>query len=174
MKVRPARDGDIPAILALWNPQIRETTITFSSEEKTAAGLREMIAVRRAAACEFFVAEAGADDGGGQGGGGQGGLLGLATYAQFRAGNGYAYSMEHTVVISPGAWGRGVGRALMAAVETHARAAGFHTMVAAVTGENARALAFHRAMGYADVGLLPEQGRKFGRWLDLVLLQKSL
>lgn len=43
-----------------------------------------------------------------------------------------------------------------------------------LTGENDRALAFHRALGYVDVGRLPEQGRKFDRWLDLVLLQKFL
>jgi L-amino acid N-acyltransferase YncA len=162
VKIRPASEADLPAILALWNPQIRQTTITFSSEEKTAGGLTELMAGRRLAGCEFFVAED------------AGRLLGLATYGQFRGGDGYAYSMEHTVVIGPDAWGRGVGRSLLTAVETHARAAGFHTMVAAVTGENERGLAFHRAMGYADVGHLPEQGRKFGRWLDLVLLQKIL
>lgn len=166
MIVRPATDADSAAILALWNPQIRDTTVTFSSEEKTAASLAEMIAARRAAGQEFFVAIEGTGE--------DAALLGLATYRQFRPGNGYAHSMEHTIVIGPDAWGRGVGRALMAAVEDHARQAGGHTMVAAVTGENMRALAFHRALGYADVGLLPEQGRKFGRWLDLVLLQKIL
>ncbi len=162
MIVRPATDADSAAILGLWNPQIRDTTITFSSEEKTAESLAEMIATRRQAGQEFFVAVEGAA------------LLGLATYRQFRLGNGYAHSMEHTIVIGPDAWGRGVGRALMTAVEDHARAAGGHTMVAAVTGENTRALSFHRALGYVDVGLLPEQGRKFDRWLDLVFLQKIL
>lgn len=162
MIVRPAKDADGPAILGLWNPQIRDTTITFSSEEKTPADLAEMISLRRTAGQEFFVALEDAA------------LLGLATYRQFRAGNGYAHSMEHTIVIGPDAWGRGVGRALMTAIEDHARARGHHTMVAAVTRENERALAFHRALGYVDVGLLPEQGHKFGRWLDLALLQKIL
>lgn len=161
--VRPAAGSDIPGLLALWNPQIRQTTITFSSEEKTAEGLAEMFAARRAAGCEFLVAEA--DDGH---------LLGLATYAQFRAGNGYARSMEHTIVLAPEAWGRGIGRALMAAVEDHARGRGRHVMVAAVTGENAAGIAFHAALGYAEVGRMPEQGHKFGRWLDLVLMQKLL
>lgn len=162
MILRPAAEADIPAILDLWNPQIRDTTITFSSEEKTPESLSRMMAERRAAGQEFFLALDGTA------------LLGLATYRQFRMGNGYAHSMEHTIIIGPDAWGRGVGRALMTAVEGHARSRGYHTMVAAVAGENARALSFHRALGYVDVGLLPEQGRKFGRWLDLVLLQKIL
>lgn len=162
MIIRPAIDADIPAILALWNPQIRDTTITLSSDERTAADVAQMMAVRRAAGQELFVADE------------HGALLGLVTYRQFRPGNGYAHSMEHTIVIGPDAWGRGVGRALMVALEDHARLGGCHTMVAAVTAENERALAFHRALGYVDVGLLPEQGRKFDRWLDLVLLQKIL
>lgn len=160
--VRPAVEADIPALLDIWNPQIRHSTITFSSEEKTAEGLAAMIASRRAGGYEFLVAEE------------DGRLMGLATYAQFRAGNGYAYSMEHTVILSPDAWGRGVGRALMTAVEGHARDRGYHVMVAAVTGENARGLGFHKALGYTEVGRMPQQGRKFGRWLDLVLMQKLL
>ena len=162
MGLRPARDGDIPAILAFWNPLIRETTITFSSEEKTAPGLARMIAQRRAAGREFLVAEE------------AGAVLGLASYDQFRGGNGYAHCMEHTVILSPAARGRGLGRALMAALEDHARGRGAHGMIAAVSAENAAGLAFHRAIGYAQAGLLPQVGCKFGRWLDLVLMHKAL
>jgi phosphinothricin acetyltransferase len=162
MIVRPARPGDTEGILAVWNPQIRDTTITFSSEEKTAEGLAAMIAERRAAGREFFVAEM------------DGRIAGLATYVQFRGGNGYAHTMEHTIVLSPDAWGKGIGRALMAAVEDHARAGGAHVMVAGVTGENAAGIAFHAALGYVETGRMPETGRKYGRWLDLVLMQKAL
>ncbi|MDK8872788.1 MULTISPECIES: GNAT family N-acetyltransferase [Paracoccus] len=162
MELRPARDGDIPAMLGFWNPLIRETTITFSNEEKTAEGLAQMIAGRRAAGREFLVAEEAGE------------VLGLASYDQFRGGNGYAHCMEHTVILSPAARGRGVGRALMAALEDHARTAGSHSMIAAVSAENEAGIAFHRAIGYVPVGLLPQAGRKFGRWLDLALLQKIL
>jgi len=160
--IRPAMPEDFPAILAFWNPMIRETTVTFSSEEKTVPGLERMIGARRAAGREFLVAEA------------DGAVLGLATYDQFRGGNGYLHAMEHTIILAAGARGRGTGRALMAAIEDHARAGGAHTMVAAVSGENDAGIAFHRALGYEPVGMLPQSGRKFGRWLDLVLLQKIL
>lgn len=159
--IRPAKDTDIPAILAFWNPVIRDTTVTFSSEEKTAASLAKMIATRRVEGRETFVAETG-------------GILGFATYAQFRAGNGYARAMEHTVILAPQARGHGIGRALMRAVEDHARAAGAHVMVAGVSGENVAGMAFHAAIGYAETGRMPQVGRKFGRWLDLVLMQKFL
>lgn len=159
--IRPARPGDIAPILAIWNPIIRDTTVTFSSEEKTPESLATMIATRRADGREFFVAD-------------DGGILGFATYAQFRAGNGYAHAMEHTVILGPEASGRGVGRALMAQIEDHARAGGAHTLFAGVSGENAPGVAFHERLGFRTLARLPEAGRKFGRWLDLVLMMKLL
>jgi phosphinothricin acetyltransferase len=160
--IRPAEPRDLAAIMAFWNPMIRNTTVTFSSEEKTPEGLTRMIADRRAAGAEFLVAEE------------AGQVLGLATYAQFRGGNGYAHAMEHTIILAPEAQGRGLGRALMTALERHARAAGAHVLVAGVSAENAAGIAFHAAVGFTETGRMPEVGRKFGRWLDLVLMQKTL
>lgn len=159
--IRPAGPGDVAAILAIWNPVIRDTTITFSSEEKTPESLAAMIATRRADGREFFVAD-------------DGGVLGFATYAQFRAGNGYAHAMEHTVILGPGASGRGSGRALVTRLEDHARAGGAHTLFAGVSGENAPGIAFHERVGFRTLARIPEAGRKFGRWLDLVLMMKLL
>lgn len=161
MILRPFAAGDTDAVMNIWNPVIRNTTVTFSSEEKTLDGLAAMIAERRAAGHEFFVAE-------------DGGLLGFATYGQFRGGNGYVHAMEHTIILAPEARGRGAGRALMAAVEGHARAGGAHTLFAGVSGENAEGVAFHARIGFRTVATIPEVGRKFGRWLDLVLMMKML
>lgn len=162
MMLRPAEAGDRQAILALWNPIVTGTTITFSSHEKTDETLAAMIAGRRAAGQEFFVA---LDDGK---------LAGFATYAQFRGGNGYAHAMEHTIILAEAARGRGVGRALMDKVECHARAGGAHTLFAAVSAENSGGVAFHTALGFRTLTLIPEAGRKFERWLDLVLMMKML
>ncbi|WP_283176217.1 GNAT family N-acetyltransferase [Gemmobacter sp. 24YEA27] len=122
-----------------------------------------LIRDRSAAGYGFFVAR----DSGGD-------LIGFASYSQFRAGAGYARSMEHTVILAPKARGRGAGRALMAAVETHAKARGAHLMVAAVSGENPQARLFHEALGYRHCGTIPGAGFKFGRYLDLILLAKEL
>lgn len=160
-QIRPATPGDIPALLALWNPVIRNTTVTFSSEEKTAETLSAMIAERRAAGWEVFVADTG-------------GVTGFATYSQFRGGNGYVHAMEHSILLAPGACGKGIGRALMMRVEDHARQGGAHLLVAGVSGENTAGIAFHDRIGFATAGRIPQVGRKFGRWLDLILMTKFL
>lgn len=162
MNVRPAGPPDIPAILALWNPVIRDTAITFSSEEKTPESLSSLITARRTAGQEFLICEA------------DGVLLGFATYGQFRGGNGYARAMEHTILLAEAARGRGIGRRLMAAIEDHARAGGAHTLFAGVSGDNPAGVAFHQSIGFQTIARIPEVGHKFGRWLDLILMMKFL
>lgn len=157
MKIRQARPEDGEAIAALWNPVIRDTAITFNSVEKTMECLSVEIATRHA----FLLAEDGA-------------LLGFATYGQFRGGIGYARTAEHTIALAPDTRGRGIGRVLLGALEDHARNAGFHSMIAGVSGENPGGIAFHERMGYAQVAVLPQVGWKFERWMDLILLQKLL
>lgn len=160
--IRPAAEADIPGILAIWNPVIRDTVVTFNSAQKSPEDLARMIADRNAAGHAFLVADDGA------------GVAGFATYSQFRGGVGYARTMEHTVILAPGAGGRGLGRALMAGIEDHARAGGAGSMFAGVSAENPEGRAFHAAIGYAEVAVLSRVGFKFGRWFDLVLMQKFL
>jgi L-amino acid N-acyltransferase YncA len=159
--IRPATQADAEAIAALWNPWIRDTAITFSAAQKTPADVAAMIAERSAAGHAFLVARDPA-------------LLGFATYAQFRAGTGYATCMEHTIILSPATRGRGTGRALMQAVEFHAAQAGAHQMIAGISAENPDGIRFHAAIGYTEIARIPEAGRKFGRYMDLVLMQKFL
>jgi len=159
--IRAAAEGDIAGILAIWNPVIRDTLVTFNPVEKTAGEIARMIAERAAAGHGFLVAE-------------EGGVAGFATYGQFRGGAGYARTMEHTVMLAPSARGRGIGRALMAALEEHARAGGARSMFAGVSAANPEGRAFHARLGYAEAAVLPAVGFKFGRWLDLVLMQKFL
>ena len=160
--IRPATAADTESVAAIWNELIRDTTVTFTSREKTLAEVAETIAARQRDGFTFLVAEHGNQ------------VAGFATYAQFRGGDGYARCMEHSIHLEPLARGRGLGRALMTAIEAHALARGTHSMIAGVSGENAAGIAFHAALGYRTVATLPESGYKFGRWLDLVLMQKFL
>ncbi|MFN3293557.1 MAG: GNAT family N-acetyltransferase [Gemmobacter sp.] len=160
--IRPARPDDAAQIVAFWNPLIRETMVTFNPQEKTAAEVADSIAAKAAADHGFLVAEV------------DGAILGFASYGQFRAGAGYIRAMEHTIILAPAARGRGIGRALMAGIEDHARTRGVHSMIAGVSGGNPEGRRFHAAIGYAEVAVVPQVGWKFGRYWDLVLMQKLL
>lgn len=162
MIIRDATSADIPAILAIWNDVIRNSVATFEFVEKTPEGLSAQIEARRAADRAFYVAED------------AGAVIGFATYDQFRPSNGYARTMEHTVYIDPAAQGRGAARALMAAVEDHARKRGAHVMLAVVSGENGVGEAFHARLGYEKVAVIPQLGFKWGRYFDFVAMQKIL
>ena len=157
--VRAARESDAAEIAAIWNVFVRETAVTFTTDEKTTAGIAADIAARGAG---FQVAELG------------GAVVGFATYSAFRGGPGYGRTKEHSVMLSAEARGMGVGRALMEALIGAARAEGVHSLFAGVSGENPDGVAFHRAMGFEERVRLPEVGNKFGRWMDLVLMQKFL
>jgi len=155
--IRPARPEDAEAIAAIWNQVIRETTQTFNTVEKRPALLADQIGAQ-----PFFVADEG------------GTVQGFVTWSQFRPGTGYAHTVEHSVYVAPSGRGRGLGRALMAMAEDRGRATGLHSMIAGVAGENTGGAAFHTALGYREIARLPEVGWKFGRWHDLVLMQKML
>jgi phosphinothricin acetyltransferase len=156
--VRLATGLDAEAVAAIWNHYIRDTAATFNSQEKTDAEVADLITGRPA----FFVAVD------------QDRIAGFATYGPFRGGIGYARTKEHTIMLAPDVSGRGHGRALMRAVEDHARIGGAHSMFAGVSGENPEGRAFHARLGYAETAVLPAVGWKFGRWMDLVLMQKFL
>lgn len=160
--IRETLPEDLEPIRAFWNPLIRETLVTFSSEEKTEAAMRSLLDTRRSAGHGMFTALA------------DGRPVGFAGYGPFRTGNGYGRTMEHTIILSDAARGRGLGRALLHRLEDHARAAGHHQMIAAVSGGNPAGRAFHAALGYHLVGTIPQAGWKFGRFWDLWLMQKIL
>ncbi len=156
--IRTATAEDAAALSVIWNGVIRDTTSIFNSTER---GLDEIVAVIEAGD-PFFVW----DDGDG--------IQGFARWFPFRGTDGYRHTVEHTVLLAPGVHGRGVGRQLMERLFETARAADKHVMVACVTAENRAGIAFHQRMGFEQTGFMPQVGRKFGRWLDLAILQKRL
>jgi phosphinothricin acetyltransferase len=162
MTIRAATAADVPAIVAIWNPVIRDSIATFNAEEKSPAMVADMLSQKAAAGHAFLVALH------------HGQIAGFAHYGQFRGGIGYRHTAEHTIVLGENVRGQGIGRSLLAALEDHARTAGFHSLWAGVSGENVAGVAFHARAGFARVAVLPQVGRKFDRWFDLVLMQKRL
>ena len=162
MMVRKASTGDADAIARFWNPMIRDTHVTFARAEKSPREVAAMIANSEKIGHCFLVAEQ------------AGRVVGFATYRQFRAGVGYAHTMENTIIIAPQTQGQGLGAELLGALEDNARDAGVHSMIAAISSQNPAGIAFHAALGYREVSVVPEAERKFDRWLDLHVLQKIL
>ncbi len=159
MIIRPARPEDAGAICDISNVLIRDSLITFTTDLRSEAATRDAI---DAADGAFLVATD------------ESGVLGFASFGPFRGGPGYAQTREHSIQLAPQARGRGIGRAMMAQLEQVAREQGVHVLVAGISSANPAGLAFHAALGFTEVGRMPEVGRKSGQWLDLILMQKIL
>ena len=159
MSLRAAELGDAGAVATLWNGMIRDSLATFTTEEKTPQDIAGLIASRVDA---FWVAEV------------AGAVQGFVTFGSFRGGPGYAATVEHSIVLAETAQGKGLGRGLMTRAMDAAAAQGHHVMVAAISSANPGAVSFHETLGFAQVGRMPEVGRKRDHWLDLILMQKIL
>ena len=161
MKIRTAKLWDAEAIAGVWNQIIQKTEKTFNSIEMKPSDITAMIAEKGREGHPLIVAE-------------RNGIQGFATYGQFRSSVGYARTMEHTIIVRDGAQRSGVGRMLMERIEEVAKKNNVHSLVAGISGTNNAAILFHRAQGFVQVGRMPEVGYKFGRWHDLVLMQKMV
>ena len=166
MIIRDAVAEDLPAISNLYNALIPTTTVAWTETPETLDDRRAWFAARTGDGDATVVAE---DDGGR--------VVGYAAFGPFRDNAkwpGYRTTVEHTIHVD-GEWhGRGVGRALIDALVVRARAQGMHVMVGALDGANEASIRFHERVGFEVVARMPEVGRKFGRWLDLVLVQRQL
>ncbi len=161
--VRPARAGDLDSIQRIYAHHV-ETG--FASFEEVAPDLAEMtrrFEVLTGGGFPYLVAEGG------------GAVLGYAYAGPYRPRSAYRFTLEDSVYVDPAATGRGVGRALLARLIEEARTKGFRQIVAVIGDSgNAASIGLHRAMGFADRGVLENVGLKKGRWLDSVLMQLAL
>jgi phosphinothricin acetyltransferase len=102
-------------------------------------------------------------------------VVGYAYAVPYRSRPAYRYTLEDSVYVDQGCAGRGIGRRLLERLVSEAAACGHRQMIA-VIGDSANqpSIALHEACGFVRVGLLPAVGRKFGRWVDSVLMQRAL
>ncbi|MDO5642646.1 MAG: GNAT family N-acetyltransferase [Paracoccus sp. (in: a-proteobacteria)] len=162
MMIRDAGPGDLPAILAIYNDAVARTTAIWNEAPADLANRADWLAGRQQAGYPVLVADR------------AGTVLGYASFGPFRPFSGYRHTVEHSVYVAPAHAGGGIGRALMEALITHARAAGHHVMVAGIEAGNLPSIRLHEKLGFRQTGLLPQVGAKFGQWLDLAFMQLTL
>ncbi len=170
ISIRDCTDADIPASLAIFNELIPTTTVAWRDEPFALETRSEWF--ERQQSSGFPVLVAAADHGSGVSE-----VVGVASFGDFRNTlhfEGYRFTVEHSIHVRGDRRASGVGRVLLDALMERARAAGIHVMVGAIDGDNVDSIRFHERMGFVEVARMPETGFKFGRWLDLVLMQRIL
>ena len=161
--IRPSREEDLPRITAIYAHHVLHGNGTF---ETTPPSLQEM-AARRADVLSKGLPHLVAEDGGE--------ILGFAYCQWFKPRPAYRFSAEDSIYLDPQASGRGVGRELLAALAQQAEGAGIRKLIAVIgDSANAGSIGVHQALGFTQVGVLRACGWKFGQWLDIVLMEKSL
>ncbi len=163
MQLRDATADDAPAILEIYNHQVLTSTATFDLVPRTLDEQVEWL-TSRAGAHVVMVA---VDEADGQ-------VAGFGALSAYRERAGYATTVEDSVYVSEHHQGRGVGRLLLAELVERARSHGFHALMAKIVGGHEVSIGLHRNCGFEIVGTEREVGRKFGRWLDVVLMEMLL
>lgn len=160
--IRDATEADLPRILAITNDAIATTTTSWMWSPSTLAARETWMRERQARGFPVLIAET------------DGAVDGFGSFGDFRPWDGYLHTVEHSIYVDPTAQGRGLGKTLLAALIDRARALDMHAMIGGIEAGNIRSIALHLRAGFVETGRLPEVGRKFDRWLDLVFMQKML
>jgi phosphinothricin acetyltransferase len=161
--IRPAREADLPAIAAIYADQVLHGTASFEIEPPGLEEMQRRWSAIVAAGLPYIVAEL------------DGAVAGYAYAGPYRPRPAYRFTVENSVYVAPGFHRRGIGGALLAALVAMCRQAGRREIVAIIGDSgNQASIALHRAAGFRLVGVLEKVGRKHERWLDTVIMQRSL
>ena len=158
LAIRPAAVGDVPAIADIYNEAVLTTTATFDLEPKSLADRTEWLQSRGTRHPVLVAAVAGQ-------------VVGFAALSRWSDRTAYDDTAEAALYVHSAQRNRGIGRELYAAMIAEARRLEFHTLIARITEDSAASLHLHRSAGFVHVGTLREVGRKFGRLLDVHVLQ---
>ena len=161
MDVRLATVADAEAIRSIYNVEVLESTVTFDLVPRSLEE-QERWLTARSGAHAVLVAERDRD------------VIGFASLSPYRDRPAYSTTVEDSVYVHRAAQGEGVGRALLGALVDTATAHGFHAMMARSVGGHEASIALHRAHRFDIVGTEREVGRKMGRWLDVVVMERLL
>jgi L-amino acid N-acyltransferase YncA len=162
MNIQDAQEGDFPALTTIYNEIILNSTAIY---RENPVSLEDRLALWRGRLQQGYptlVAREGDS------------VLGFSSFGDFRAAPGYRFTIEHTVHVLATRRGEGVGSELVKALMPRAAALGKHVMIGGIDGENTASLRFHERLGFEPVARFKEVGFKFGRFLDLVFVQRVI
>ncbi len=163
MDIRHAIEADLPDIQSIYAHHVLTGTGTF---EEVPPSLEEMAERFREGMEHGWVWLVATDPTG---------VLGYAAYSQFRMRTGYRHAAENSIYVRQDVRGQGVGKQLVGQLLEEAEARGFRQMIAVIgDSENAGSVGVHASLGFRIVGTLHAAGLKFGRWLDVVFMQRAL
>lgn len=160
--IRHATHADLPAIMAIYNDAVANTTAIWNDTLVDFDNRRDWFDARINGGFPVFVAER------------DGSVLGYASYGTFRAFDGYRHSAELSIYVDTNARGGGIGRLLLAELIDEAKRRNIHVLIAGIEASNTASIALHKAHGFEEAGILREVGRKFDAWLDLLFMQRVL
>ena len=161
--IRPSTDADVPAITRIYGHHVLHGTGTFETTPPTEADMATRRADVLGKGLPWLVVEQ------------DGQLLGFAYGNWFKPRPAYRFSVEDSIYLAPEAAGKGLGRALLAELLAQLERGGIRKVMAVIgDSANAGSIGVHRALGFEPVGVVPSCGWKFERWLDIVIMQKTL
>jgi L-amino acid N-acyltransferase YncA len=159
---RLAERRDAEAVRAIYNLEVAESTATFDLVPRTLDEQVDWIAEHSGAHPAIVATDEGGE------------VVGFGSLSSFRDRPAYATTVEDSVYVRRDRRGQGIGRLLLDELLRLAREHGFHSVMARIVGQHEASIALHRACGFELVGTEREVGRKFGRWLDVVEMQRML
>lgn len=160
--IRDATEHDLPAIRAIYNDAVLNTTAIWNEQPVDLANRQTWFSARQAQQYPILVAVENDE------------VTGYASFGDWRPFEGFRYSVEHSVYVRNDQRGKGLGPRLMQALIERARICGKHVMVAAIESGNLASIRLHERLGFITTGQMPQVGIKFGRWLDLTFMQLAL
>lgn len=161
--IRPSQERDLAQITAIYAHHVCHGTGTFEVDPPTQADMSQRRADVLSKGLPYLVAAE--DDR----------VLGFAYCNWFKPRPAYRYSAEDSIYLAPDATGQGLGRALLAELSSQAEQAGVRKLIAVIgDSNNMGSIGVHRSAGFSHIGTLKSCGWKFERWLDVVLMDKSL
>jgi L-amino acid N-acyltransferase YncA len=162
VETRPARLDDAEAIRAIYNVEVESSTVTFDLVPRSLEDQQRWIQDRSGAHAAIVAEHS------------DGTVTGFASLSPYRSRAAYSTSVEDSVYVATSSRGEGVGAVLLDALVAQATSHGFHVVIARIVGGHDASIALHSSAGFDHVGVEREVGRKFGKWLDVVVMQRVL